>query len=165
MSRAMDWPAQCVSFWLAGEEYAVDILRAREIVEYTVLTRVPRSPTGVRGVLNLRGRVIPVIDLAERLGLSPVEPTRTTCFLMVEVSVDGEPSIYGLMIEAVSEVLQLSPADIEPPPAFGVKTRLDHVTGIAKVGKRMVMLLDIDRVLSLEDAIDASSPTEEERGE
>ena len=158
MNRAMDRTEQYVSFLLAGDEYAVDILRAREIVEYSVLTRVPMSPAAVRGVLNLRGRVIPVIDLAKRLGLPPAEPTRTTCILMVDATVSGEPSVIGLMIDAVSEVRSLSPTDIEPPPPFGAKVRLDCVAGMGKVGNTIVMLLDIDRVVSLDDVYVASAP-------
>jgi purine-binding chemotaxis protein CheW len=157
MMASTDRPAQYVSFVLATEEYAVSILRAREIVAYDVITRVPMAPAGVRGVLNLRGRVVPVIDLASRLGLPPTEPTRWTCILMVEVEFAGEPALMGMMIDAVSEVIDLAPADIEPPPAFGVRVHLDYLAGIGKVGKKIVLLLDIDRILSTEEILAASS--------
>lgn len=154
-------PAQYVSFFLAGEEYAVSILRAREIVAYDVITRVPMAPAGVRGVLNLRGRVVPVIDLSSRLGLPPTEPTRWTCILMVEVEIDGEPALMGMMIDAVSDVIDLAPADLEPPPLFGARMRLEYLAGIGKVGKKIVLLLDIDRILSTEDLLAASFYPEE----
>jgi len=153
---ASDRPAQYVSFFLAGEEYAIDILRAREIVEYDVLTRIPMAPPGVRGVRNLRGRVIPVLDLAYKLGLPRAEPTRWTCILMVEVELDGEPSLLGMMIDAVSDVIDLSPADIEPPPPFGARARLDYLAGLGKVGEKIVLLLDIDRILSPEELLAAT---------
>jgi purine-binding chemotaxis protein CheW len=157
MSTTADRPAQYVSFFLAGEEYAVSILRAREIVEYATLTRVPMAPAGVRGVLNLRGRVIPVIDLACRLGVGSTEPTRSTCILMVEISFHGEQTLMGVMIDAVSEVVDLAPADMDPAPSFGAKVRLDYLAGIAKVGKKIVFVLDIDRILSPEELISATS--------
>lgn len=150
-------PAQYVSFLLAGEEYAVSILRAREIVAYEVITRVPMAPAGVRGVLNLRGRVVPVIDLSVRLGLPPTEPTQWTCILMVEVQLEGEPGLMGMMIDAVSDVIDLAPADIDPLPAFGARVRLDYLAGIGRVGDKIVLLLDIDRILSTDEMLTAAS--------
>src|SRR4051812_6469434 len=120
MTAATERPAQYVSFLLAGEEYAVNILRTREVVAYDVLTRIPMAPPGVRGVFNLRGQIVPVIDLACKLGLPAIEPTRWTCILMMEVDCAGEPSLMGMLIDAVSDVLDLSPADVEPPAPFGV---------------------------------------------
>src|SRR5262245_30102547 len=129
----MSRPEQYVSFFLAGEEYAVGILRTREIVEYDVITRIPMAPPGIRGVLNLRGRVVPVLDLAEKLGLPKTEPNRFTCILMVEVAFEGDPMLIGMIIDAVSEVIDLLQADIEPPPPFGSKVRLEYLSGIGKV--------------------------------
>jgi purine-binding chemotaxis protein CheW len=149
----MSRPEQYISFLLAGEEYAVGILRAREIVEYDVITRIPMAPPGIRGVLNLRGRVVPVLDLAEKLGLPKTEPTRWTCILMVEVAFEAEPMLIGMLIDAVSEVIDLSPDDIEPPPPFGIRVRLDYLAGIGKVGKKIVLLLDIDRILSPDELL------------
>jgi len=149
----MSRPEQYVSFFLAGEEYAVGILRTREIVEYDVITRIPMAPPGIRGVLNLRGRVVPVLDLAEKLGLPKAEPNRFTCILMVEVAFEGDPMLIGMIIDAVSEVIDLLPADIEPPPPFGSKIRLDYLYGIGKVGQKLVLLLDIDRILSPEQLL------------
>lgn len=154
-------PDQYVSFLLAGEEYAVSILRAREIVAYDTITRVPRMAASVRGVLNLRGQVIPVIDLAAKLGLSATEVTRWTCVLVVDVDLDGEPLQLGILVDSVSDVLDLSPGDVEPPPQFGARIRLSYLTGIGKVGEKLVLLLDIDRILAAEDLLAAPSPEAE----
>lgn len=156
MSRDPHQPTQYVSFFVAGEEYAIGILRAREIVEYDTITRVPLAPRGVRGVWNLRGRVVPVIDLALILGLPPTEPNRRTCILIVEVDFEGEPALMGMMIDAVSEVIDLTPADIDPTPTFGAKVRLDYLAGVGKVGKKIVLLLDIDRILSPAELLPAT---------
>lgn len=151
MNAATERPAQYVSFLIAGEEYAVNILRTREVVAYDVLTRIPMAPRGVCGVFNLRGQIVPVIDLACKLGLPSIELTRWTCILMMEVDCAGEPSLMGMLIDAVSDVLDLSPADVEPPAPFGLRGRLDYLTGMARVGKKIVLLLDIDRILSPEE--------------
>jgi purine-binding chemotaxis protein CheW len=153
MSGVAHQPTQYVSFLIAGEEYAISILRAREIVEYDTLTRVPRAPHGVRGVWNLRGQVIPVIDLAEKLGLPPTEPSRWTCILIVEIEFGGERALMGMMIDAVSEVIDFMPTDIDPTPTFPAAARLDYLAGIGKVGKKLVMLLDIDRLLPPEELL------------
>jgi purine-binding chemotaxis protein CheW len=156
MSAGALRPSQYVSFFIAGEEYAISILRTREIVEYDVLTRVPFAPPGVRGVWNLRGRVVPVIDLAEKLGLPRTEPTRWTCILIVEVDFEREPALMGMMIDAVSDVIDLMPSDIDPPPAFGATMRLDYLAGVGKVGQKIVLLLDVDRILSSEELLAAT---------
>src|SRR5690242_20622162 len=107
---------QYLSFAIASEEYAVDILRVREIIEYDTLTRVPAMPPAVRGVINLPGRVVPVVDLAARFGMPPLPITRRSCIVLVEVA--GEtPLVVGIITDAVSQVLELAPDDLEPPPA------------------------------------------------
>ncbi|WP_437592335.1 chemotaxis protein CheW [Sorangium sp. So ce1000] len=150
-------PSQYISFVVGGDELAVDILRAREIVEATAITRVPRMPQAVLGVLNLRGRVIPVIDLAVQLGLPPSVITRRTCILIVETEFDGELTRMGLAIDAVGDVVDLDAAAIEPPPPFGTRARQGHLVGLGKVGDRLLMLLDIDRILSSEELFAAAS--------
>ncbi|WP_437899341.1 chemotaxis protein CheW [Sorangium sp. So ce124] len=149
--------SQYISFFVGGDELAVDILRAREIVEITAITRVPRMPQAVLGVLNLRGRVIPVIDLAVRLGLPASVSTRQSCILIVETEFDGELTRMGLFIDAVGDVVDLDAAAIEPPPPFGTRARLDHLLGLGKVGDRLLLLLDIDRILSPEELFAAAS--------
>ncbi|HYG68267.1 MAG TPA: chemotaxis protein CheW, partial [Anaeromyxobacteraceae bacterium] len=119
-----------------------------EILQYETITRVPSMPASVRGVINLRGAVVPVIDLAVKFGLPPTAVTHRTCVLIVEASLEGERAVMGVMADAVREVLELGPQDVEPPPPFGTQVRADHLLGMAKVGKGFVLLLDLDRVIS-----------------
>jgi purine-binding chemotaxis protein CheW len=143
---------QFLTFQLADEAYAAGILRVKEIIEYESVTRVPNMPAGFRGVINLRGAVVPVIDLAVRFGLEPSKITKRSCVIIVEVEISGgERLVMGVMADAVSQVIDLSLSDIEPPPAFGTKVRVDYLKGLGKVGKNFVLILDMDRVLSNED--------------
>ena len=146
-------PAQCLTFLLAGEEYAVGILQIREIVEYETLTKVPTTPTWIRGVMNLRGTVVPVVDLAVKFGLAETEVTARTCIVIVETDLDGEPTLMGVMVDAVVRVLDLAPEDVEEPPAFGTRVRVDFLLGVGKVDAELVLVLDVDRVLSLDELL------------
>ena len=139
---------QYLTFFIRGEEYAIGILRVREIIEFERVTRVPAMPLHVRGVINLRGAVLPVVDLAAKFGLAPAEPSRTTCIVVVETRLAGELHVVGLIADAVSEVIDLDEASIEPPPSFGTHVRVDFLTGMGKLDNRLVLLLDIDRILS-----------------
>ncbi|BDG04251.1 chemotaxis protein CheW [Anaeromyxobacter oryzae] len=143
--------AQHLSFSLAGCEYGVGILKVKEILQYEEITRVPSTPRSVRGVINLRGAVVPVIDLAAKFGLPETAVTRLTCILIVEAVLDGQPTVIGVMADAVREVIELGPDDVEPPPTFGTQVRVDYLLGMGKVGKRFVLLLDIDRVISADE--------------
>jgi purine-binding chemotaxis protein CheW len=149
--------AQYLCFRLAGEECAIGILRVREIIEYDTVTKVPSMPPWVRGVMNLRGAVVPVIDLTVKFGLPESPVTNRTCIVIAEVALDGEPAVMGIVVDAVSQVLELSQADIEPPPAFGAAVRVDYLLGLGKFGDRFVLLLDIDRVLSATELLRAAS--------
>lgn len=149
--------AQYLCFRLAGEECAIGILRVREIIEYDTVTKVPAMPLWVRGVMNLRGGVVPVIDLTVKFGLPESPVTNRTCIVITEVALDGEPAVMGIVVDAVSQVLELSPADIEPAPAFGTSVRVDYLLGLGKFGDRFVLLLDIDRVLSAAELLRAAS--------
>jgi purine-binding chemotaxis protein CheW len=143
--------AQYLSFSLAGSEYGVGILKVKEILQYEEITRVPSTPRSVRGVINLRGAVVPVIDLAARCGLAETAVTRLTCILIVEAALEGQPMVVGVMSDAVREVIELGADDVEPPPAFGTQVRVDYLLGMGKVGKRFVLLLDLDRVISADE--------------
>jgi purine-binding chemotaxis protein CheW len=143
---------QYLSFVLAGGDYAVPILKLKEILQYAGLTPVPGAPRAVRGVLNLRGSVVPVVDLAIRFGVGETAPSRLTCVLVVETTMGGEHALLGVLADSVREVLELGDEDIEPPPPFGTRVRLDHLVGMGKVGEGFVLLLDIDRVLAADDA-------------
>lgn len=143
--------AQYLSFSLAGGEYGVGILKVKEILQYETVTRVPSTPRSVRGVINLRGQVVPVVDLAAKFGLPDTEVSRLTCILIVEARLDGQPAVVGVMADAVREVIELGPADVEPAPAFGTTVKVDFLLGMGKVGKRFVLLLDLDRVISADE--------------
>ena len=150
---------QYLTFFIRGEEYAAPILRVKEIIEYETVTRVPAMPPHVRGVINLRGAVLPVIDLAAKFGHGQTAPSRTTCIVVVETRGSDESLLtVGLLADAVSEVVDIADDAIEPPPPFGTHVRIDFLTGMGKLDGRLVLVLDIDRVLSpveLEQTIDA----------
>jgi len=139
---------QFLTFLLGEEQYAISILRVREIIEYETVTRVPNMPASIRGVINLRGAVVPVVDLAVRFGLRDSQVTKRTCVIIAEVEAGGDRLVMGLMADAVSQVIDLPPADIEPPPAFGTRVRVDFLKGLGKMGKKFVLILDLDRALS-----------------
>ncbi len=157
--------SQYLSFTLAGNDYAVGILQVKEILQYETVTRVPSVPPSVRGVINLRGAVVPVVDLAVKFGLPPAPVTKRTCIVIAEAALAGERAVMGLVADGVREVLELSPDDVEPPPSFGTQVRVDYLVGMAKVGKGFVLLLDLDRVLSAGDTELAALLAQGERGE
>lgn len=138
---------QYLTFFLSEAEYAVDILRVREIIAYGTVTRVPQTPDFVRGMLNHRGTVVPVLDLAAKLGLPSASVTPRTCILLIEVpSVEGL-DLLGIVADDVHQVIEFAPGDIAPPPSFGTVTRPDCLLGLGKMGMKFVLLLDLDRVL------------------
>ena len=139
---------QYLTFFIRGEEYAVGILRVKEIIEYETVTRVPAVPPHVRGVINLRGAVLPVVDLAAKFGSPETDVTRTTCIVIVETQLRDEIVVAGVMTDAVSEVVDLGADQIEPPPPFGTGVRVDFLVGMGKLDGRLVLILDIDRVPS-----------------
>lgn len=144
---------QYVTFFMGDEEYAVDILRLREIVEYHGVTRVPGMPPWVLGVMNLRGGVVPVVDLGLRFGLGERPLTRFTCVVVVDVELDGQPLALGVLADRMSRVLELQAGDVQPPPPFGTRVRLDYLLGMAQAGERFALLLDVERVLSLDELL------------
>lgn len=146
---------QYLTFWMAGEEYGVTILKVTEILECATLTRVPGTPPWIRGVLNLRGAVVPVVDLAVKFALPPTVITRRTCVVMVELEHESERLILGVMADAVHQVVELGPGEIQPPPSFGPKVRVDCIEGMGNSNGRFVVLLDMDRVLSSNEILEA----------
>ena len=139
---------QYLTFLLASEEYAVDVLSVKEIIEYGDVTKVPGTPFHVRGVINLRGSVVPVVDLAVKLGREESPLSRRSCIVIVETGLLGERVVTGVVADAVNQVIEFSPDDIEPPPAFGTGVRLHYLDGIAKTGGAFVLVLNMDSVLS-----------------
>src|SRR5581483_1828641 len=142
---------QYLTFQLAGEVFAIGILAIREILEYTSLTAVPMMPTYVRGVINLRGAVVPVLDLLVRFGKTPAEGTKRAGIVIVEVTTHGERQVFGVVVDSVNAVLDIPASEIEPPPSFGARIRTDFIQGMGKVNDRFVVLLDVDHVLAAEE--------------
>ncbi|HRP95049.1 MAG TPA: chemotaxis protein CheW [Rhodocyclaceae bacterium] len=143
-----------LQFTLTDEAFAIDILQIREIIEYGQVTQVPMMPATVRGVINLRGAVVPVVDLAARFGRAPTSVARRTCIVIVEVPpvLEGEPpQVLGVVVDAVNEVLEIPAADIEPPPSFGARLRSDFVAGMGRVGGHFIIILDLPRALALDE--------------
>ncbi|MDI6746136.1 MAG: chemotaxis protein CheW [Rhodocyclaceae bacterium] len=143
---------QYLTFTLGSEMFAVGILNVKEIIEYGNLTEIPMMPAFIRGVINLRGAVVPVVDLAARFTSGKVsEVQRRTCIVIVEVTQEDAKHDIGIMVDAVSEVLEIQANEIEPPPSFGAKIRADFIAGMGKVAGKFVIILQIDRVLSVNE--------------
>jgi purine-binding chemotaxis protein CheW len=148
---------QYLTFLLADEEYAIGVQRVKEIIEYAPITKVPRVPAWIRGVINLRGNVVPVVDLALRFGLEERPVTKTSCIVVVEVEQDAERTVMGILADAVNQVIELAAKDIEEPPAFGTQVRLDYLSGMGKLGQKFALVLNVDRVLSANELLTVSS--------
>lgn len=142
---------QYLTFHLAGEEYAVGILQIREIITYGTLTKVPHTPPSIRGVINLRGNVVPVVDLGRKFGLTASPVTDRTCIVIVEANINENRTVMGVIADSVSQVISMSENDILPAPAFGTRVRIDFLRGMGKSGDKFVLVLDIDKVLSADD--------------
>lgn len=150
-TKVSEAPAQYLTFMLGGEMFAVGILNVKEIIEFGNLTEIPMMPAFIRGVINLRGAVVPVIDLSARFGGKSTEVGRRTCIVIVEVADEDTRHDIGIMVDAVSEVLEIPGSEIEPPPSFGAKIRADFIFGMGKVLGKFVIILNIDKVLSVEE--------------
>ena len=146
--RSASERGQFLSFVLAGEEFAVNILQVKEIIEFDTLTRVPGMPAAVRGVINLRGRVVPIVDLAVAFGLDAAEVSNRSCIVMVETAATDGNTVLGIITDAVSEVLDLDLQSVQPPPSFGTAVGSEFLTGMVDAGRGLIMLLNIDRALS-----------------
>ena len=144
---------QYLTFMLGGEMFSIGILCIREIIWYSNLTEVPMMPDCIRGVINLRGAVVPVMDLSNRFGKPATPVTKSTCIIIVEVQTqnEGERQSMGVVVDSVQAVLEIAASEIEPAPSFGAKIRPDFIEGIGKVGGKFVILLNVDQVLSSEE--------------
>ena len=143
--------SQYLTFTLGEEIFAVGTRNVREIIEYGHLTSVPLMPPSILGVINLRGGVVPIMDLRQRFGQGATQVSRRSCIVILEVQRDGIDQVIGIVVEAVNAVLEIPPQDIEPPPSFGNHIPTDFLIGMGKVDTRLVVLIDIGRVLSLDD--------------
>ena len=142
---------QYLTFKLDDEVFALDIFKVREVLDFTTVTKVPRTPEFMRGVINLRGSVVPVVDLRLKFGMTKTEKTVNTCIIIVEVKVDDETTILGALADSVQEVMDLEPDHIEPAPKIGTKLRTDFIKGMGKQNDRFVIILNIDKVFSTEE--------------
>ncbi len=144
-------PQQYLTFMLSSEMFAVAILNVKEIIEYGAITEIPMLPGFIRGVINLRGSVVPVIDLSCRFGGAATVAARRTCIIIIEMTEGDIKQDIGVMVDAVSEVLEIAESEIEPSPTFGAKIRTDFISGMGKVNGKFVIILDVARVLSVEE--------------
>ncbi|MGZ4970311.1 MAG: chemotaxis protein CheW [Methylobacter sp.] len=151
LGQEVEEQQQYLTFMLSGETYAVNILRIKEIIQYSQPTEVPRMPGFIRGVINLRGAVVPVIDLSTRFGKSPTPVGRRSCIIIIEVTTGAETQIVGVMVDAVNAVLEIPPGEIEAAPTFGAHIRADFIAGMGKVNGKFVIILNIQYVLSMDD--------------
>jgi purine-binding chemotaxis protein CheW len=151
---------QFLTFMLGGEVFAIGILHIKEILEYGGLTQVPMMPEFIRGVINLRGAVVPVIDLSARFGRASTTVSKRTCIVIIEVEVEDSHQDIGLVVDSVCEVLEIPLDQIEQAPSFGAKIRADFIQGMGKVNDEFVIILDVNRVLSVEELAAASAAAE-----
>jgi purine-binding chemotaxis protein CheW len=146
-----DKEGKYLTFNLAGEEYGIGILKVKEIIGMMPVTVVPQTPAYIKGVINLRGKVIPVIDLRLKFAIAAADYTERTCIIVVEITTAGRTVLMGIVVDSVSEVLNIKGADIEDTPTFGAKLNTEFILGMAKVAGGIKILLDIDRILSIEE--------------
>lgn len=151
IAKTAEKEGKYLTFSLAGEEYGISILKIKEIIGMMTITSVPRTPEFVKGVINLRGKVIPVIDLRLRFGIDASEYTERTCIIVVEIISETATVIIGIVVDSVSEVLNIKEEEIEEAPSFGSTLEIDYILGMAKIGENVKILIDINRVLTLDE--------------
>ena len=151
MDAAENLSNQFLTFSLAEDIFAVDVLVAREILDFSEITRVPQTPDYMLGVINLRGSAVPVIDMRLKFGMNKIDKTRDSCVIVMEVYVDGNSVVVGTLADSVREVLDLNPSQIEPPPRIGSKLKTEFIKGMGNCDGEFVIILDIDKVFSVEE--------------
>ena len=142
---------QYLTFQLGEEVFGLDVSNVREILEFTSVTKVPKTPEFMRGVINLRGSVVPVLDMRLKFGLSITEKTVNTCVVVVEVDFDGERTVIGALVDSVQEVFELEPGQIEPAPKIGIRLDTEFIKGMGKKDDAFIIILDIDKVFTSEE--------------
>jgi len=142
---------QYLTFKLGNEVFAIDVAKVREVLDFTTITQIPRTPEFMSGVINLRGSVVPVVDLRLCFEMSRTESTRNTCIIVVEVLLDNESAVIGALADSVEEVIDLEPEQIQPPPRIGTHIHTEFIKGMGKREQQFLMILDIDRVFSAEE--------------
>ncbi len=150
---------QYLTFSLADEIFALDISSVREVLELTAITRIPRTPSYMRGVINLRGHAVPVLELRRKFGMPSTEDTVNTCIIIVEVSLDGEPTIIGTLVDSVREVFEMGEETIEPAPRMGTAIKSEFIKGMGRQGEHFVIILDVNRIFTPEELADVAATT------
>jgi purine-binding chemotaxis protein CheW len=148
-----------LTFRVSEEDYGIQILKVQEIIRLQSITKVPKAPDSVRGVINLRGKVIPVMQLRKKFGLPEVDDTERTCIIVVQIGRENNNTTMGIMIDEVKEVVDIRAENIEETPSFGENVKIDFILGIGKIGDRLKILIDIDKVMSNKEIIDISQIT------
>lgn len=154
--RELEPVVQYLTFFTAGEEYGINIGKVMEIVKFETVTTVPNTPPWIRGVTNLRGTVVPVVDLAVKFGLTGSTITKFSCIIITEVMFQGEKLTMGVLADSVSQVIELSAGEIEGTPPFGTRVKTEYLLGMGPLGKKFCLILDIDRVLSADEFLAAT---------
>jgi len=149
-----------LSFKLGEEEFAAHVSKVLSIMEMTKITKVPKSPEYMKGVINLRGQVLPVVDTRIKFGMSPTEFTKNTCIVVMEVDMEGDHVQVGTLVDSVQEVLEINKDQIQPPPSIGSKYQSQFIYGMAKIDEKFIMLLDMDKVFSAEEISNMQTSTE-----
>jgi purine-binding chemotaxis protein CheW len=152
---------QYLTFRIGDEVFALDVSQVREVLDFSTITKVPRAPDFMRGVINVRGNVVPVVDLRRKFGLEPTEKTLDTRIVVMELSMDDELSVLGAMADSVHEVIELEVGQIEAPPRIGTRWRTEFIKGIGKRDEQFIIILDIDRVFSTDELAMVDAGTEE----
>jgi purine-binding chemotaxis protein CheW len=142
---------QYLTFKLEDEVFALDISKVREVLDFTTITKVPKTPEFMRGVINLRGSVVPVVDLRLKFGMSKTEKTVNTCIIIAEVTIDNDTTVLGALADSVQEVMDLEPGHIEPAPKIGTRLNTEFIRGMGKRDNSFVIILDIDKVFSIDE--------------
>src|SRR5271156_2549759 len=155
--------AQYLTFFTASEEYAISIVKVSEIVEYEAVTTVPNTPVWIRGVTNLRGKVVPVVDLAVKFGMPASGISKFSCIIITEVVFQGENLTMGVLADSVSQVIELSADEIEATPPFGTRVKTEYLLGMGAMGKKFCLILDIDKVLSADELLTVTESVADEK--
>jgi purine-binding chemotaxis protein CheW len=153
--------SQYLTFKLEEEVFALDISKVREVLDFTAVTKVPETPDFMLGVINLRGSVVPVVDMRLKFGMDRTETTVNTCIIIVEIEIDGETTILGALADSVQEVMDLDPDQIEPPPRIGTRLKTKLIKGMGKRDNQFIIILDIDKVFSADELAVAQDMIEE----
>lgn len=142
---------QYLTFKLDDEVFALDISQVREVLDFTAITKVPRTPDFMRGVINLRGSVVPVVDMRLKFDMSRTEQTVNTCIIIVEINIENERLVLGALADSVQEVIELGPGQIEPAPRIGTRLHTEFIKGMGKRDENFIIILDIDRIFSIDE--------------